>query len=88
MEQWCNMEGYTHCTLQVASVALGSLLPQTGAVVEAGKSPGPVGFAEMVGRSPGLMDIVAEAVGRRLGSTVVVVVVVVVVGGGGVVDAE
>jgi hypothetical protein len=78
------MEGYRHCTLQVASLALGSLFPQTGAVVEAGQSPGPVGFAEMAGRSPGLMDIVVEAVGRRPGSTVVVVVVVVVVA----VDAE
>ena len=77
------MEGCRHCTLQVASVALGSLFPRTGAVVEAGQSPGPVGFAEMAGRSPGLMDIVVEAVGRRPGSTVVVVVVVVVA-----VDAE
>ena len=76
MARWCNMEGCRHCTLQVASVALGSLFPRTGAVVEAGQSPGPVGFAEMAGRSPGLMDIVAEAVGRRPGSTVVVVVVV------------
>ena len=59
------MEGYRHCTLQVASLALGSLFPQTGAVVEAGQSPGPVGFAEMAGRSPGLMDIVAGAVGWR-----------------------
>jgi len=74
MEQWCNMEGCRHCTLQVASVALGSLFPQTGAVVEAGQSHGPVGFAEMAGRSLGLMDIVVEAVGRRPGSTVVVVV--------------
>ena len=73
------MEGYRHCTLQVASLALGSLFPQTGAVVEAGQSPGPVGFAEMAGRSPGLMDIVVEAVGRRPGSMVVFVVVVVVV---------
>ncbi len=71
------MEGCRHCTLQVASVALGSLFPRTGAVVEAGQSPGPVGFAEMAGRSPGLMDIVAEAVGRRPGSIVVVVVFVV-----------
>lgn len=71
------MEGCRHCTLQVASVALGSLFPRTGAVVEAGQSPGPVGFAEMAGRSPGLMDIVAEAVGRRPGSMVVVVVFVV-----------
>ena len=38
----------------------------------------------MAGRSPGLMDIVAEAAGRRPGSTVDVVLVVVVV----VVDAE
>ena len=65
--------------MQVASVALGSLFPRTGAVVEAGQSPGPVGFAEMAGRSPGLMDIVVEAVGRRPGSMVVFVVVVVVV---------
>ena len=71
------MEGCRHCTLQVASVALGSLFPRTGAVVEAGQSPGPVGFAEMAGRSPGLMDIVAEAVGRRPGSIVVVVAFVV-----------
>ena len=71
------MEGCRHCTLQVASVALGSLFPRTGAVVEAGQSPGPVGFAEMAGRSPGLMDIVVEAVGSRPGSTVVVVLVVV-----------
>ena len=71
------MDGCRHCTLQVASVALGSLFPRTGAVVEAGQSPGPVGFAEMAGRSPGLMDIVAEAVGRRPGSMVVVVVFVV-----------
>ena len=77
MARWCNMEGCRHCTLQVASVALGSLFPRTGAVVEAGQSPGPVGFAEMAGRSPGLMDIVAEAVGRRPGSMVVVVVFVV-----------
>ena len=77
MARWCNMEGCRHCTLQVASVALGSLFPRTGAVVEAGQSPGPVGFAEMARRSPGLMDIVAEAVGRRPGSIVVVVVFVV-----------
>ena len=77
MARWCNMEGCRHCTLQVASVSLGSLFPRTGAVVEAGQSPGPVGFAEMAGRSPGLMDIVAEAVGRRPGSMVVVVVFVV-----------
>ena len=77
MARWCNMEGCRHCTLRVASVALGSLFPRTGAVVEAGQSPGPVGFAEMAGRSPGLMDIVAEAVGRRPGSMVVVVVFVV-----------
>ena len=70
------MEGCRHCTLQVASVALGSLFPRTGAVVEAGQSPGPVGFAEMAGRSPVLMFIVVEAVGRRPGSTVVVVVAV------------
>ena len=56
MARWCNMEGCRHCTLQVASVALGSLFPRTGAVVEAGQSPGPVGFAEMAGRSPGLME--------------------------------
>ena len=37
-----------------------------------------MGFAEMAGRSPGLMDIVAEAVGRRPGSMVVVVVVFIV----------
>ena len=79
------MEGCRHCTLQVASAVLGSLFPRTGAVVEAGQSPGPVGFAEMAGRSPSLMDIVAEAVGRRPGSMVVVVVVVVVFV---VVDAE
>ena len=77
MARWCNMEGCRHCTLQVASVALGSLFPRTGAVVEAGQSPGPVGFAEMAGRSRGLMDIVAEAVGRRPCSMVVVVVFVV-----------
>ena len=77
MARWCNMEGCRHCTLQVASVALGSLFPRTGAVVEAGQSPGPVGFAEMAGRSPGLMDIVAEAVGRRPCSMVGVVVFVV-----------
>ena len=77
MARLCNMEGCRHCTLQVASVALGSLFPRTGAVVEAGQSPGPVGFAEMAGRSPGLMDIVAEAVGRTPGSMVVVVVFVV-----------
>ena len=77
MARWCNMEGCRHCTLQVASIALGSLFPRTGAVVEVGQSPGPVGFAEMAGRSPGLMDIVAEAVGRRPGSMVVVVVFVV-----------
>ena len=71
------MEGCRHCTLQVASVALGSLFPRTGAVVEVGRSPEPVGLAEMAGRRPGLMDIAAEAVGRRPGSTVVVVVVAV-----------
>ena len=70
------MEGCRHCTLLVVSAGLGSLFPRTGADVEAGQSPGPVGFAEMAGRSPGLMDIVAEAAGRRPGSTVVVVVVV------------
>ena len=69
------MEGCRHCTLLAASAALSSLFPGTGAVVEAGQSPGPVGFAEMTGRSPGLMDIVPEAAGRRPGSTVVVVVV-------------
>ena len=68
------MEGCRHCTLLVASAALGSLFPRTAAVAEVGQSPGPVGFAEMAGTSPGLMDIVAEAVGRRPGSMVVVVV--------------
>ena len=68
------MEECRHCTLLVVYAGLGSLFPRTGAVVEAGQNPGPVGFAEMAGRSPGLMDIVAEAAGRRPGSTVVVVV--------------
>ena len=53
------------------------LISSNWAYVEAGQNPGPVGFAEMAGRSPGLMDIVAEAVGRRPGSMVVVVVFVV-----------
>ena len=73
------MEGCRHCTLLVASAALGYLFPRVGADVEVGQSPGPVDFAEMAGRSPGLMDIVAEAAGRRPGSTVDVVLVVVVV---------
>ena len=77
MARWCNMEGCRHCTLLVASAMLGSLFSRIGAVAEVGQSPGPVGFAEMAGRSPGLMDIVAEAVGRRPGSMVVVVVFVV-----------
>ena len=48
------MEGCRHCTLQVASVALGSLFPRTGAVVEVGRSPEPVGLAEMAGKSGSL----------------------------------